>query len=503
MTVATPLRGISSKYLGILRRFAKVIDRFVLADRYRYFRLGHLAANPCKMIFVVQQCVLALACVVFAGCAKRSAKKRDVPPSSFTLQLRGAESSFAASQLIRNANLLDCDAVRDALVGIEGHDWKSVVVRGLVEEILEQGQGKCAKNAYGVWPSGVATLLGQSLLTTDAEEALNALRRAPRSAVILRREAELLLWEGQITEGREILIGSLALEDDEQVRAQVVRLLRRSYALERALKLCSGSNMGFELGRERIATLAALKRGADVAQELTMAQVHHRAELAVAAVAASPDVFALAASDGAGSALLLAVSQSERVTDEERAKLLRRAIGLLDSDADLWSALAEAEEASGRLSAAIDAWDHAAGIALGADRPVLAPIRLLRESGNFLEARRRALRLTKQARDTKKSDSLHLAALAHRYAGDAAMAVVMEKEALARRPGDGRLRSELAHRLEEAGRKGEAATVLASLLACGSRGYPWHEHEIRARLATLVGSEHVQAVVGAVACTSQ
>ncbi len=447
-------------------------------------------------MLVVLQHRLLLVCVMGVSCAK----KRDTAPDSFTLELRRAENSFAASALILNTRLVDCDAVKNALIGIEGHEWDSVVMRGLVEEVLKQGHGKCAKDAYWAWPSGVATQLGQSLLTTNAEEALVVLRRAPRTAVILRREAELLFSKGRDAKGREVLIESLALEEDEQVRAHVVRLIRRSGDLECALALSMEKSAGFELRHERIATLAALGRASQVMHELAEGQVHRRSELAVAAVAASSDVFGLAWSNGASPILLLAASESEQVSDDERVRLLRRANELLDSDAELWSALAEAEEAVGRLAAAIDAWDHAANIALGAERPVLVPIRLLRESGKLRDARARASRLAKLARGEKKSDALHLAALAYRYAGDATMAVVLEKEALARRPGDGRLRSELAHRLEEAGQKGEAATVLASLLACGSRGHAWHEHEMRARLMALVGAPQMRALVAAVTC---
>ena len=183
-----------------------------------------------------------------------------------------------------------------------------------------------------------------------------------------------------------------------------------------------------------------------------------------------------------------------------KIELLSRASQLVPTDASIHMSLAELHEESGQPADAIRAWDRAGAIALGHPRPVLAPIRLLAQSGRGTEALARAAGMAEEAR--KKSDGLALgmASLAYKYAQSPKQAVVLAREAVAAREGDGRLVSELAVRLVEAGAQAEATRVLSELLVCGARGRTWHRHEIAARLSALVSGDALRQAVKEVGC---
>jgi len=338
----------------------------------------------------------------------------------------------------------------------------------------------------------------------DPEDALAALGGAPTSAAILRRRAELFFGLGRDIDGRDALVASLKIAENTEVRALAARLLRLAGENDRALELCdaetNSENDEFLLRRERVATLAALGRYDLAIVEMADGAVFRQAELAVAAVGAAGDVLLLAGAKEAGPDLLLAASSAEGVELVERITLLKRATGQRPKSVALWSALAEVEELAGNLPASIEAWDTAAPMAAGAERPVLAPIRMLRTLGNEKASLQRADAIAVLARSENNSDGLRLASLAYRYAGAVGKSVVLAREALALRAGEGRLESELAHRLEEAGERDEAAVVLAKLLACGSRGRPWHRHELVGRLEALVGAEKVRLALGTAGC---
>ncbi len=52
----------------------------------------------------------------------------------------------------------------------------------------------------------------------------------------------------------------------------------------------------------------------------------------------------------------------------------------------------------------------------------------------------------------------------------------------------------------EAGERDEAASVLARLLVCGSRGRPWHRHDVVLRLRTLAGQDKMNREIVSVTC---
>jgi len=436
--------------------------------------------------------------LLVAGCsAKRDAERRQ-SNDVLAKALQESKTPLRASQTIAKAEFPSCASLEQGLVALEDGRWRGSAMRGLVEEMLQRGQGLCDATKTAAWRPGVATSLARSLMEEDAARAVAALTEAPRAAVVLQRRAELYFAMGRDAEGREVLIDSLVLDDDSEVRALAARLIRLSGDPKRAFSLCQGHE-GDAIALERVAALSALGRTDEVHRELANAAIHTRPELAVAAIGASKNVEELVELP-AGPEVLLAAARAEGISSSTAARLLRRATELDGQDADLWIALAEAEELAGEPRAAIAAWDRAAALAPGAQRPVLAPIRLLSSMGDDAKAVFRAQKLSVDARSTKNAEALHLASLAFRYAGDRPGAVTHAEEALALRPGEGRLQSELAHRLDEANRIPEAAKVLSKLLVCGSRGRPWHRHEVAARLVALVGADAVATEIAAVAC---
>ncbi len=446
-----------------------------------------------------QLLILLLLPLVLDGCSRERDAGRRQPGQVLVNALKKADSPLRASLAIAEAELSSCAAALRGLLALQEGPWEGSALRGLVEEILHRSSGACDAAKTLDWAPGAATSLARSLIVGEPTLALEALAKAPRVAVILRRESELLFALGRDAEGREVLIDSLALEDDEEARALAARLLRMSGELERSLWLC-GTHSGQAIAMERVAALSALGRSAEVHDAVEHASIHLRTELASAAVASSKDVTALAMEPKAGPELLLIASAAQGVSTTASVAFLRRATALQAQDAELWIALAEMEEKVGALPAAIVAWDRAAALAPGAVRPVLAPIRILTAMGERKASQGRATKLAALARSTKNSEELHWASLASRYAGEHALAVTLAKEALAIRPGEGRLQSELAHRLVEAKRGPEAAIVLSSLLVCGSRGRPWHRHEVAARLVALVDEEALAASLAKVPC---
>ncbi len=431
------------------------------------------------------------------------AKSRDVEsvPEPLASALENAGSALAASQAIATSELGNCESLRRSFVALQKRDWEGVVLRGLVEEIVHRGKNLCEASELAAWSPGSASSLARSLLTGDENLALLALRDAPLEAVILRRRAEILFATGKAVQARELLIDSLSLEDDKETRAQAARLLRLAGELERSFQLVANES-GHALVMERVATLSALGQVDAVAAEIARAETHRGPELAAAAVAAAADVKALGAARGASARLLFAVATAEGLPRSESAVFLRKAALLAPKDSEVLQALAEVEELEGNLAHAVAAWDRAAVVSPGALRPVLVPIRVLRESGLGLEASKRAHSLAMKARSEKNADALHLASQAYRYAGKMVEAVRLAEEAVELRPGEGRLQSELAARLVEAGELSRASALLAKLLVCGSRGRPWHRHEVASRLAIIVGTDNVAMAAKNVACAA-
>ena len=437
--------------------------------------------------------------LLIAGCSSKRDAERRQGRDVLAKGLQESRTPLGASLIIAEAEFSSCASLEQGLAALEDGPWRGSAMRGLVEEMLQRGYGLCDATKTAAWRPGVATSLARSLMEEDAARAVATLTKAPRAAVVLQRRAELYFAMGRDAEGREILIDSLRLDDDNEVRALAARLIRLSGDPERARSLCQGYESDV-IAPQRVAALSALGRADEVHRELANAAIHIRPELAVAAIGASKNVEELVALPTAGPEVLLAAARAEGISSTIAVRVLRRATELDRQNADLWIALAEAEEVEGEIPAAIAAWDRAAALAPGAQRPVLAPIRLLASVGDNAKAVLRALKLSADARAKKNAEALHLASLAFRYAGDVSRAVAHAEEAVALRPGEGRLQSELAHRLEEAERVPEAAKVLSRLLVCGSRGRPWHRHEVAARLVALVGADAVATEVAAVAC---
>ncbi len=440
-----------------------------------------------------------LAGLVLVACGSKRDAERRQSDSLLAEALHAADTPLRASLAIAATEVSSCKDLERGLVALQEGSWTGTDLRGLVVEILHRGRSYCDLPETETWAVGAATSLARSLMEEDATRAIAVLDNAPRVAVVLWRRAELNFVLGRDREGREILIDSLSINDDYDVRVRAARLLRNAGELERSLSLTDGRT-GDSLAIERIGALAALGRVPDVHREIGSISLHIRHDAAAAAVSSSSNVAELAASPDAGPEMLLALSRSDGIAPSKAAELLRRATTLNPHNAELWIALAEMEEAAGDVRVAIEAWDRAAALAPGAQRPILTPIRLLASVGGGTSALERAAEIRGRARDKNTSESLHLASLASRYAGDHAMAVTLAKEALALRPGEGRLQSELAHRLEEAKRIPEASKVLAKLLVCGSRGRPWHRHEVAARLVALLDEDALLARLSTVPC---
>jgi tetratricopeptide (TPR) repeat protein len=413
--------------------------------------------------------------------------------------LVSTRTPMAASTAIKEAEFTNCADLVAVLRSLDARKelppFSGRTTLGLIEEALDASRLSCPKkdqkkciDEMGATTSGA---LAFSLIAADPQVALGKLAAAEDSAAILRRRAQLFFALKQHNEGRDALAASLAFEDDQDTRVRVAQMFSLDGDPTRALQLCEGHDDD-AFGVARAGALTALGRYKEAIAQIDQAPLHLRQEVAEAAARHAQDPMALASESMAGAELLLALRMRMGAElDDRGAGLLERAVLLSPDDGDLWMELAETLEASERQSEAIAAWDEAAKWTPGAERPLLAPIRILHDLHRKKEALARAKKLSSAATGTGESaaEGLRMASLAYRYAGDAKQAVVYGRRALANRPGDGRLVFELSARLQEANNNEESARMLADLLVCGARGQAWHRHEVAASLVALVGKD--------------
>lgn len=422
-------------------------------------------ANDCGQ-WGAPSAIACAAVVAFAACGTAATEPRQI-----------ARDVVEASTEVRALAATSCAGLATAVDALERArvDFDAATLAGFVEDAVDATRARCPEDdALAVLSGrgGAAAALARATVVRDRPaRALAELDGAWPAAAVLRRRGELLVELGRGQEAALALEMSLALDDDEAVRAAVVDLWVAARAPERAVAVCAGC----------VPALAAAGRYEDVAAAIAAAPVHVRTELATNAAATAPDVRALAV---AGAPVELLVAVAARVREPtDAAALLARAAGVAPDDADVHMAHAEALERAGEPLEAVAAWDRAARVAPANQRAVLAPIRILAGAGRRADALARASALARAASDD--ADALHVASLAYAYAGDAARAVELARAAVAARPGDGRLEFELALRLRSSGRDREAIDVLARLLVCGARGRPWHRHEVARHLAEL------------------
>ncbi len=427
--------------------------------------------------------------------------------------LVASEDAVSASNALRAAPIKSCLDLGEALSALASRDGKqpfrSQETRALIEESLQAARASCAAkqalqhlSALPAKGSSQQEVLhvARSLVCADPREALEQLQEAPASALVRRRRAQLLSELGQSDRALSELIDSLADEDDEQERAHAARLALIAGQAALALSLAEGSP-SLLVRREKSAALAALGRDEQVIAELVACPLDQRAELALYVVQHALHWQALASAPGAPPELLLALAREKTgELDDKGAALLESASQRSPEDADILLELAAVQEAIGRRSDAILSLDRAALLAPQNEHAQLAPIRLLVESNEPRLALQRCLERARQGRKKGSAEELRMASLACKYAQSMALASALANEALLARPGDGRLHSELAMRLQEEGQIEQAAQSLAELLVCGAHGHPWHRHEISARLAALVDANTMQALVAALPC---
>ncbi len=399
---------------------------------------------------------------------------------------------------------VSCRALVDALDRLDARDatarpFDASTLSGLVADAVAAARPVCPV------PAALAALAGRvgathalariELLRDRPADALAAATRTRTSAAVWRRRGDLLVELARTDDAIRALRASLAIEDDDDTRARVATLWLASNRPADALAVV-GDRSAPALTQIRVAALVGLGRYAEASAVIAAAPIHERADLSTAAVAAALAPAALAVAE-APAELLVAVAR-----DGEPAAacaLYARAAELAPRDADIHMAHAEALEAAGRGLDAVAAWDRAAALAPASERAVLAPVRILAAAGDVSSARGRAVALAGGAAD---ADALRIAAWAAHYAGDARGAVDLARRAVGANPDDGRLQSELADRLADAGQIGDARAVRARLFVCGARGVPWHRHEVARRLADSGDAAAVRAAVEAVDCAA-
>lgn len=209
-----------------------------------------------------------------------------------------------------------------------------------------------------------------------------------------------------------------------------------------------------------------------------------------AADAPSPDALAAAAVEAE-----LATAAADRLERDARPRAAlaarRRAAALGPARAEHHDALARAQLDADQLDAALASWDRAAALAPAQPSYKLAPIRALVAAGDP-RARTRA-----RALPTSDVETLLVASSAAAITADHARAIELARQALARRPNDGRLIFTLGERLAATG----DPSRLIELLICGAHGRAWHRHEIAARLVTLDSATVLGALAAPPTCT--
>lgn len=168
------------------------------------------------------------------------------------------------------------------------------------------------------------------------------------------------------------------------------------------------------------------------------------------------------------------------------------AVTLAPDDADAWDALARSRFVAGRTEEAIAAWTSAATLAPAQPVFRIKPIEMLVAANQGAWARSQADKLAAEARSTTNVE-LRITASAGASHVDPTLALALAREALALRPGDGRIAFLVAQRLAEASDPAAAARAYADLLVCGAHGKPWHRHEVAAKLQQL-GAHAARAI---------
>ncbi len=439
------------------------------------------------------------------SCSKKRPEQREITSQLGDL-LKDAKSALDASMAIRSADFNSCDDMLAVLRSLDALRYeKRFSVQstiGLIKETVDASRPSCGKkdqkNALGKPLQGQSEGIAFSLIVADPQVALDQLKSSKESALILRRRAQLHFDLKEHKAGRDALLASLRYEDDEDTRVRVARLLNFAGDAKAALELCEGRD-GDAFRLPRAGALAAMGLNSRVIAQIDAAPLHLRQEIAEEAARLAADPMKLASESLAGAELLVALRNRMGPGLEDRgAALLQRAAQLQPEEGDLWTALATTLEGIARPMDALQAWDEAAKRNIGAEKPILAPIRILREEGHAAKALARAAQLADKAEaaaNSKRPEALRLAGLAYRYAGDSKKAVHFARDAVKSRPGDGRLTFELASRLEEDSQREAAAEVLSTLLVCGARGQAWHRHEVAAQLTLLVGVKAVPSYI--------
>lgn len=441
-----------------------------------------------------------LVVLLCAACAsdKKQATRQESKSALVNL-LSDAKTPIEASEALRSAEFKSCQDLLAVLRSIDARDasqrFDAPSEIGLVAESLDASRLSCPKKdqkkSLSVGGKSSARAIALSLIVADPQVALVALAKAQPSAHVLRRQAQLYFVLEHHVEGRDALAASLRYEDDEAVRVKVARMLTLDGDPQAALQLCEGHD-GEPFALPRVGALAALGQYKEVIHQIDAAELHLKQELAEEAARFALDPIELASENLASAELLVALRlRIGNQLDDRGAGLLERAALLNPDDGDLWITLAELLESTGRQQEAVAAWDQAAKYTPGSERPLLAPIRILLELGQAKAALTRAKQLAKLAKGSgdAAAETMRMASLGYRYAGDTKRALEFARRASANRPGDGRLIAELASRSEEAGMPDESAALLSNLLVCGARGQAWHRHEIAARLTALVGAD--------------
>ncbi len=435
--------------------------------------------------------LLPFAVILGGGSCSKKTEAERVAPSPLYQSILDSASGFSISELLAGAKFQNCDDVEEVLRGLDARLAKaslpSVALFALLRELLHYSRAQCSSEMLRKTLSGkgVASSLVVSMVAADPALALSALQGRGEVA-ILRRRGELLFGMNRPEEALADLLLALEEEDTDAQRARASRLLSQMGRPAAGLTLCS-KNTSSECLRARFVAWTKMGAREEALRGFSSLALHLKMEVAQDMVAGWPDWRGLL-NEKMPSELLVAMAERAGREPETAQNLklaweaYQRAYVASPEDADIAMAYAESCERMGKLVEAVAAWDAAASIATASVRPVLASIRILAEKGKGAQALARADRL---AHGAKTAQSLHLASLGYKYAKAPRKAVDMASLALAARPQDGRLWSELASRWQEAGEPKRAEKVLRTLLVCGVAGSAWHRHDLLARLQAL------------------
>ncbi|HTE50422.1 MAG TPA: hypothetical protein VK698_06090 [Kofleriaceae bacterium] len=423
-----------------------------------------------------------------------------------------AEDPAVASEAVVRLARGGCPRLELALRALSRSQISGRLLLGLVEDAVAAAPS-CADAAalaavdrvgrVGPAAGPVAALARARLLADRPDRALAALPgEASEPAVHLQR-AEILAALGRPAEALAAWerFSASAPGDLPARAARAEGLLALGRADDAARAAGPPPHLDPALREAYVAAVAAAGRERETAAAIASAPVPERPELARRAVEVAP-VDALARlGEVPGATADLVASIADRLESKEGAaavvSLRRRAADAEPRNADRADALARALSAAGLLDQAVDAWDRAATLAPAQPAYSLAPIRALAAAGHGARARRRARALAATARAAADADRLLTASAGAAAAGDEEASVVLVRDAIRVRPGDGRLVFALGERLAGAGDRPGAAGVWAELLACGAHGRPWHRHEVAGRLVGLASDAASTRVVQA------